>query len=243
MCEGRTCASSPSQMNAAFSKDYFKNHSFNLNFWVLVPFFLLIFQSILRYGMPIWFWKMVSSWEKTTFRFSNTVFSWKKWPSNFQKWFCHEKKPLFNFQTRFFHGKNGRPNFKNGFVTRKKGFSNFNGVFSWGKRLFDFWNRLSSFRFSVTMEQNEKISAQKLPQIITQDLHMSSSYEMVFTFFMFGPRLAKKHIQHGFVSRCGKSYDMLKLSYRFAFWNSGTCRMCRGNVVELPFVLQSESYI
>ena len=32
MCEGRTCASSPSQMNAAFSKDYFKNHSFNLIF-------------------------------------------------------------------------------------------------------------------------------------------------------------------------------------------------------------------
>ena len=109
MCEGRTCASSPSQMNAAFSKDYFKNHSFNLNFWVLVPFFLLIFQSILRYGMPIWFWKMVLSWEKITFQFSNTVFSWKKWPSKFQKWFCHEKKPLFNFQTRFFHEKNGRP--------------------------------------------------------------------------------------------------------------------------------------
>ena len=216
MCEGRTCASSPSQMNAAFSKDYFKNHSFNLNFWVLVPFFLLIFQSILRYGMPIWFWKMVSSWEKTTFRFSNTVFSWKKWPSNFQKWFCHEKKPLFNFQTWFFHGKNGRPNFKNGFVTRKKGFSNFNGGFFMGKRLFDFWNRLASFRCSVTMEQNEKISAQKLPQIITQDLHMSSSYEMVFTFFMFSPRLAKKHIQHAFVSRCGKSY---------VCWNCHTCSL------------------
>ena len=214
MCEGRTCASSPSQMNAAFSKDYFKNHSFNLNFWVLVPFFLLIFQSILRYGMPIWFWKMVSSWEKTTFRFSNTVFSWKKWPSKFQKWFCHEKKGLFKFQWWFFHGKKAFWFLKQTFVIPFFGYH--------GTKRKDFCSKTP-------------------PKIITQDLHMSSSYKMVVTFFMFGPRLAKKHIQHAFVSRCGKSYDMLKLSYLFAFWNSGTCRMCRGNVVELPFVLQSES--
>ena len=101
MCEGRTCASSPSQMNAAFSKDYFKNHSFNLNFWVLVPFFLLIFQSILRYGMPIWFWKMVSLREKITFRFSNTVFSWKKWPSKFQWCFFHGKKAFWFLKQTF----------------------------------------------------------------------------------------------------------------------------------------------
>ena len=161
MCEGRTCASSPSQMNAAFSKDYFKNHSFNLNFWVLVPFFLLIFQSILRYGMPIWFWKMVSSREKITFRFSNTVFSWKKWPSKFQKWFRHEKKTLFNFQTRFFRGKNGRPNFKNGFVTRKKHFSIFKHGFFMEKitvqisKMVSSWEK-TTFQFSLEVFSWEK---------------------------------------------------------------------------------------
>ena len=54
--------------------------------------------------------KMVSSREKTTFQFSNTVFSWKKWLPNFQKWFCREKKTPFIFQTRFFHGKKAKRN-------------------------------------------------------------------------------------------------------------------------------------
>ena len=132
-------------------------------------------------------------------------------------------------------------------------------VFSWEKRAFqismvffhgekgflifetDF--RRSVFRLPWNKMKRFQRKSSPPKKKITQDLHMSASYKMVFIFFMFGPRLAKKHIQHGFVSRCGKSYDMLKLSYRFAFWNSGTCRMCRGNVVELPFVLQSESYI
>ena len=170
MCEGRTCASSPSQMNAAFSKDYFKNHSFNLNFWVLVPFFLLIFQSILRYGMPIWFWKMVSSREKITFQFSNTVFSWKKWPSKFQKWFCHEKKTLFNFQTRFFHGKNNRPNFKNGFVMRKNHFSVFKHGFFMKKMAAQFWISLLDLDESDYFTSNLSVT---LPAIVSTILRQA----------------------------------------------------------------------
>ena len=170
MCEGRTCASSPSQMNAAFSKDYFKNHSFNLNFWVLVPFFLLIFQSILRYGMPIWFWKMVSSREKITFRFSNTVFSWKKWPSKFQKWFRYEKKSLFNFQTRFFHEKNGRPNFKNGFVTRKNHFSIFKHGFFMKKMAAQFWISLLDLDESDYFTSNLSVT---LPAIVSTILRQA----------------------------------------------------------------------
>ena len=117
MCEGRTCASSPSQMNAAFSKDYFKNHSFNLIFLstctILSFDFSVNFEiwnahlilkngfvtrknhfSIFKHGffmkkMAVQISKMVLSREKRAFQISMVFF--------------HEKKGFLIFETDFRH--------------------------------------------------------------------------------------------------------------------------------------------
>ena len=103
MCEGRTCASSPSQMNAAFSKDYFKNHSFNLIF--LSTCTILSFDFSVNF--EIWNAHLILKngfvMRKNHFSIFKHGFFMKKMAFQISMVFFHGEKGFLIFETDFRH--------------------------------------------------------------------------------------------------------------------------------------------